>query len=238
MPRLNRNSQSLYDEHAASWWDEPQKFQRSLKLLVRPRLQYFEGIAPGWQGLDVLDLGCGGGYMSAALAERGAYVVGIDPSSASLQAARLHAAQAGLAIDYRQGIGEAIPAADRAFDRLVCVDVLEHVQDVAKVLAEVRRVLRPGGLFLFDTVNRSLLSSFLTVTVAEDILRIIPRGTHDPQKFIKPVELQRRLEMLGFTVGRTKFAGMGPVGINRRGDLVFGLLPLTWLVYLGFAVLK
>jgi len=204
---------------------------------VRPRLQYFERLAPGWQGLDVLDLGCGGGYMSEALARRGANVVGVDPSGASLQAARLHAAQAGLAIDYRQGVGEAIPAADRSVDRLVCVDVLEHVQDVQKVLAEVRRLLRPGGIFLFDTVNRNLLSSFLVVTMAEDLLRIIPRGTHDPQKFIKPVELQRRLEMLGFTVDRSKFRGMGPVGINRRGDLTFGLLPVTWLVYLGFAVL-
>ena len=204
---------------------------------MRPRLQYFERLAPGWQGLDVLDLGCGGGYMSEALARRGANVVGVDPSGASLQAARLHAAQAGLAIDYRQGVGEAIPAADRSVDRLVCVDVLEHVQDVQKVLAEVRRLLRPGGIFLFDTVNRNLLSSFLVVTMAEDLLRIIPRGTHDPQKFIKPVELQRRLEMLGFTVDRSKFRGMGPVGINRRGDLTFGLLPVTWLVYLGFAVL-
>ncbi len=90
---------------------------------------------------------------------------------------------------------------------------------------------------MFDTVNRSLLSSFLAVTVAEDFLRIIPRGTHDPQKFIKPAEMQRYMVRLGFKVDRGKFMGMGPVGINRRGDLMFGLLPVTWLVYLGFAVL-
>ncbi len=232
---MNRNDQSLYDDHAASWWEQPLRFQRSLKLLVKPRLQYFEQVAPGWQGLEVLDLGCGGGYMTEALSERGARLVGVDPSAASLEAARRHAVQAGLAIDYRQGIGEAIPAADRSMDRLVCVDVLEHVQDLGQVLKEIRRVLRPGGLFLFDTVNRSLFSSFLTVTVAEDILRIIPRGTHDPKKFIKPHELQHSLERLGFLVDPQKLKGMGPVGINRRGDIVFGLIPLTWLVYLGYA---
>jgi 2-polyprenyl-6-hydroxyphenyl methylase / 3-demethylubiquinone-9 3-methyltransferase len=233
---LNRNDQSLYEDHAQSWWEEPLRFQRSLKLLVRPRMQYFERVTPGWQGLDVLDLGCGGGYMTEALAQGGARLVGVDPSSASLDAARRHSAKEGLEIDYRLGVGEAIPIPDHSADRVVCVDVLEHVQDVEKVLGEVRRVLRSGGIFLFDTVNRNRLSVFLTVTMAEDILRIIPRGTHDPRKFIKPKEMQIYLEMLGFTVDRKKFAGMGPVGISRRGDLVFGLLPVKWLVYLGYAM--
>lgn len=232
---MNRNDQSLYDDHAASWWEQPVRFQRSLKLLVKPRLQYFEQVAPGWQGLDMLDLGCGGGYMSEALAERGAHVVGVDPSAASLEAARRHAAQAGLRIDYRLGIGEAVPAANGSMDRVVCVDVLEHVQDLSKVLSEIRRVLRPGGIFLFDTINRSWLSGFLTVGIAEDLLRIIPRGTHEPKKFIKPHELHHSLNRLGFTVDPKKFTGMGPVGINRRGDILFGLIPLTWLVYLGYA---
>ena len=212
------------------------RFQRSLKLLVKPRFQYFEQVAPGWQGLDVLDLGCGGGYMSEALAERGARVVGVDPSAASLEAARRHTAQAGLRIDYRLGVGEAIPAADRSMDRVICVDVLEHVQDLGKVLSEIRRVLRPGGIVLFDTLNRSWFSGFLTVEIAEDLLRIIPRGTHDPKNFIKPHELQHSLERLGFLVDPNKFKGMGPVGINRRGDILFGLIPLTWLVYLGYAI--
>ena len=212
------------------------RFQRSLKLLVKPRFQYFEQVAPGWQGLDVLDLGCGGGYMSEALAERGARVVGVDPSAASLEAARRHTAQAGLRIDYRLGVGEAIPAADRSMDRVICVDVLEHVQDLGKVLSEIRRVLRPGGIVLFDTLNRSWLSGFLAVEIAEDLLRIIPRGTHDPKNFIKPHELQHSLERLGFLVDPNKFKGMGPVGINRRGDILFGLIPLTWLVYLGYAI--
>ena len=101
------------------------------------------------------------------------------------------------------------------------------------MLAEIRRVLRPGGMFLFDTINRNPLASFLIVTMAEKVLRLLPRGAHDPAMFIQPEELVRNLRAAGFDVGR--FVGMGPWGLNRRLEFVFALLPTTAIQYLGYA---
>ena len=116
---------------------------------------------------------------------------------------------------------------------MVCVDVLEHVTDLQKVMFEVARVLRPGGLFLFDTINRNPLARLATITVAEDILRLLPRGTHDPAMFIKPAELRTAMGAAGLVPSR--FTGLGPRGVNRRLDLTFGPLPLTAILYIGHA---
>ena len=234
---MQRNDQAIYQDHAETWWDGTKRFQRTLANQVRPRLIYFDRVAPDWTGLNVLDLGCGGGFMAEPLAQRGAHVTGVDPSAASLEAARKHAETQGLDIAYRQGVGEVIPLDLNSMDRVVCVDVLEHVQDIDKVLSEVRRVLRPNGLFLFDTVNRNWLSRLLAVNMVEDVLRVIPRNTHDADKFIRPAELRRKLESNGFTV-KQNFVGMGPVWVNRRLDFVFGITPFKWIMYLGYAIAR
>jgi len=115
---------------------------------------------------------------------------------------------------------------------------LEHVQDVEKVLIEVHRVLRPQGIFFFDTVNRNWLSRFIVITLAENILKALPQGAHDAAKFIRPIELQRQLEKIGFTVDPGTFAGMKPVRLDQRQDLVFELSPVTWTLYLGYAIVN
>ncbi|PWR03610.1 3-demethylubiquinone-9 3-O-methyltransferase [Meridianimarinicoccus roseus] len=227
-----RNDQSIYDTHADRWWSDEVRWVRTLKNMVPGRLSWFDKFAD-WEGRKVLDLGCAGGFMAEALAQRGAEVTGIDPSTGAIGAARAHAAQAGLAVKYDVGQGEALPYDDGTFDRVVCVDVLEHVGDLGAVLDEVRRVLRPGGLFLFDTINRNPLARFAVVTMAEGVLRLLPRGTHDPAMFIKPGELRAALEARGFGVG--PMTGLGPRGVNRRGDPVFGRLPGTALLYMGTA---
>ena len=127
----------------------------------------------------------------------------------------------------------ALPYDDASFDAVVCVDVLEHVADLGRVLAEVARVLRPGGLFLFDTINRNPIARLATITVAEDLLRLLPRGTHDPAKFIKPRELRAEMQGAGLVPGAV--TGLGPRGINRRFDLTFGPMPLTAILYMGIA---
>lgn len=233
---MKRNDQTLYQDHAQTWWDNPQRFQRLLANQEPPRLAYFDRIALHWQGLAVLDLGCGGGFTAEALARRGAKVIGVDPSTASLEAAHRHARAAGLEIKYTTGVGESIPLAAHSVDQVVCVEVLEHVDDLPQVLREVHRVLRPQGVFFFSTVNRNWLSILLTITIAENILRLIPRGTHQAARFTHPVEMQQHLERAGFSVNPDEFMGMGPVGINRRLDFVFGLLPVTWIMYLGAAI--
>jgi len=227
-----RNDLTIYDHAAAQWWSDDIRWVRTLKNLVPGRLSWMDRQID-WQGKAVLDLGCAGGFMAEALEDRGATVTGIDPADQAVDAARAHASANGRGITYDIGVGEALPYADAAFDAVVCVDVLEHVQDLAQVLAETARVLRPGGLFLFDTINRNILARFVTITIAEDILRILPRGTHDPALFIKPAELCAAMRGAGLEPGA--FTGLGPRGITRRGDLTFGPLPLTTVQYMGFA---
>ena len=226
------NDLTIYDKVAPQWWSDEIRWVRTLKNLVPGRLSWMDRQID-WTGKQVLDLGCAGGFMAEALVERGAKVTGIDPAKDAIAAARAHAGTNGLDISYDIGVGEALPYRDAAFDAVVCVDVLEHVQDLQKVVAEVARVLRPDGLFLFDTINRNPLARLATITIAEDILRLLPRGTHDPAMFIKPKELRETLIRSELIPG--PITGLGPRGINRRGDLTFGRLPMTTVIYMGTA---
>ena len=227
-----RNDLTIYDSVADRWWSDDLRWMRTLKNLVPGRLGWFDRQID-WRGKAVLDLGCAGGFMAEALDARGARVTGIDPAAEAVAAARAHAEAQGRAIAYDVGVGEDLPYADAAFDAVVCVDVLEHVRDLGQVLAEVSRVLRPGGLFLFDTINRNPLARLATITIAEDVLRLLPKGTHDPALFITPRALRAGLAGAGLAPGA--FTGLGPRGVNRRGDLIFGRLPFTGVLYMGVA---
>lgn len=232
MAARQRNDLAIYDAVADRWWSDEVRWVRTLRNLVPGRLAWFDRHAD-WDGRDVLDLGCAGGFMAEALAGRGARVTGIDPAGEAIAAARLRAERMGQVIRYDVGVGEALPYPDAAFDRVVCVDVLEHVQSLPQVLAETVRVLRPGGLFLFDTINRNPIARLVTITLAEDVLGLLPRGTHDPDLFIRPGELRAAIEGAGLVAGPMK--GLGPRGIDRRCDFVFGPLPLKSVLYMGIA---
>ncbi|UTH49591.1 3-demethylubiquinone-9 3-O-methyltransferase [Loktanella salsilacus] len=227
-----RNDLTIYDKVADRWWSDGIRWVRTLKNLVPGRLKWFDRHID-WQGKDVLDLGCAGGFMAEALAERGAHVTGIDPASDAIDAARDHARAGKLRIAYDVGVGEALPYDDASFDAVVCVDVLEHVADLHRVLSEIARTMRPGGLLLFDTINRNPLARFASITIAEDMLRLLPRGTHDPAMFIKPKELRAAFQGVGLVPG--PITGLGPRGLNRRLDLTFGPLPSTAILYMGIA---
>ena len=231
MPR-QRNNLELYNDVAADWWSDDVRWIRTLKNMVPGRFTYFDAKV-AWRGKTVLDLGCAGGFMSEALDDRGAVVTGIDPAEDAIAAACAHAGSGGRRIRYDVGVGEALPYGDASFDAVVCVDVLEHVADLAQVIREIARVLKPGGVFCFDTINRNPLASFAVVTMAEDVLRLLPRGTHDPAMFIKPQELLDELQCSGLAPG--PITGFGPRGINRRGDPTFGRLPFTGIIYMGVA---
>jgi ubiquinone biosynthesis O-methyltransferase len=228
-----RNDLSIYDTHAESWWTGETRWLRLLQNMVPARLAYFTPIVGDWRGKTVLDLGCGGGFMSEALAQHGANVIGVDPSQPAITIARKHAQATGLAIDYHVGAGESLPIAENSVDIVLCVDVLEHVRDLDVVLDEVRRVLKPGGLFLFDTINRTWLARLVVVIFGETVLRLLPQGTHDSALFITPAELTAKLQQRQFTVA--PLAGFGPNGLNRRFDLTFGALPTTMITYIGHA---
>lgn len=229
-----RNDLELYNRVAADWWSDEVRWIRTLKNMVPGRLSYFDTLVD-WRGKDVLDLGCAGGFMSEALAARGARVTGMDPAGDAIAAAKAHSAGQTPALDIRYdvGVGEALPYQDASFDRVVCVDVLEHVEDLAQVCSEVSRVLRPGGAFLFDTINRNILARLAVITAAEDVLGLLPKGTHDPAMFIKPNELHRAVADAGLTMHA--ITGLGPRGINRRLDPTFGRLPFKAVLYMGHA---
>lgn len=231
---ITRNDLALYDHAAGDWWSGETRWIRTLQNMVPARLAFFEREIGGWTGLNVLDVGCAGGFMAEAIAARGASVRGVDPARQAIIAAQRHASGTSLRVSYDVGVGENLPYPDAVFDRVVCVDVLEHVGDVNGTIAEIARVLKPGGHFLFDTINRNAMARFVAITVAEDMVGILPRGTHDPHLFIKPRELRALLAAHGFAVG--VFAGLGPVGLNSRFDPVFGTLPFTTVSYMGTAV--
>lgn len=231
-PNVTRNNLAIYDQFADDWWSEKVRWIRTLKNLVPGRLTWFDQHID-WVGKDVLDLGCAGGFMSEALSRKGATTTGIDPALQAIRVAKKRAETTGQSVRYDVGFGEALPYEKCSFDAVVCVDVLEHVSDLGKVLAEVERTLRPGGVFLYDTINRNLLARFAAISMAENILKILPQGTHDPEMFIKPKELHKALKNAGLVSGPT--TGLGPRGLNRRGDFVFGPLPITSVIYMGIA---
>ncbi len=204
-----KNDLEFYDENAGNWWDEKAKIY-ALYHLNKPRFEFFDRHASNWQGLKTLDVGCGGGFSCEFMAERGAVVSGIDRSQKCVLAARNHAARSGFEIDYRQGFAENMPYADNTFDVVICVDVLEHVADYKKVVSEVHRILKPGGLFFFDTINRTFSSQFVMIWLMENVLQEIKRGVHDWEKFITPEELSLVMRDTGF--GNVEIKGFDMFG--------------------------
>ena len=216
---MERNNLAFYDQQAAQWWSETATIF-PLSKLNPLRFQYFDRVIPQWRRLRVLDVGCGGGYTCEFLAQRGAIVTGIDPSAACIEVAKAHSLAMGLTIDYHVGMGESLPFADNCFDAVVCVDVLEHVQSPAVTVTEISRVLQPGGLFCFDTINRTWQSRWLMIWLLEDLLRQIPRGIHDWHKFVTPEELHQQLMQVGFSE------------VTMQGFDLFGRNPLAQMTNL------
>lgn len=175
---------------AQSWWD-PAGPSRPLHELNPLRLRYIEQAAP-LRDASVLDVGCGGGILSEAMANRGAQVLGIDLSQAVLDVAELHALEAKLAIQYRAVAAEELAAAQPdSFDLVTCMEMLEHVPDPAATLAALAKLVKPGGDVIVSTLNRKPLAFAVAILGAEYITRMLPRGTHEYLKFIRPSELAR-----------------------------------------------
>jgi len=219
---MKKNDLKFYDIYADKWWNPKEKFY-TLYHINKPRFEFFDRYVSNWQGLKALDVGCGGGFSCEFMAARGVLVSGIDQSAKCIQAAQKHAESSGFNIDYRQAVAENIPDGDATFDVVVCVDVLEHVENVEQVISEVYRVLKPDGLFLFDTINRTFKSKLVMIWLLENILRQIERGVHDWNKFIQPEELTEWLDAAGFK------------NIDIKGFDIFGEgLKLNLFYYLDY----
>ena len=195
---MKRNDLEFYDQIAKKWWQPNAKIY-ALQHLNPLRFQYFDRHIANWSNLRVLDVGCGGGFSCEFIAARGAQVFGIDQSQNCIATAQAHAAASGFEINYEYGFAECLPYPANYFDVMLCVDVLEHVAQLKQTIAEIHRVLKPGGMFCFDTINRTFRSQIIMIWLLEEILQEIPLGIHDWKKFIKPEELKSLMQHSGFT---------------------------------------
>ncbi len=185
-----------FGDLAHRWWDPNSEF-KPLHDINPLRLDWIDG-AIGLPGKRVLDVGCGGGLLSEGMAVRGAEVTGIDLSERPLGVARLHLLESGQKVDYRkisaEQMAEEMPG---AFDAVTCLEMLEHVPDPASIVESCARLVKPGGQVFFSTINRNPKAYLLAVIGAEYVLQMLPKGTHDFAKFIKPSELTRWCKQSG-----------------------------------------
>ncbi|MGF7236889.1 MAG: bifunctional 2-polyprenyl-6-hydroxyphenol methylase/3-demethylubiquinol 3-O-methyltransferase UbiG [Frankia sp.] len=249
----------VYDRLGATWWD-PANPLVFLHSATAGRFSYFHDVLVGRLarsagGLRALDIGCGGGFLAERFARSGCRVLGVDPSEVSVTTARRHAASEGLDIAYCVGVGERLPAGDACVDVAYCCDVLEHVANVDRVIAEIARVLKPGGVFFFDTLNRTWASKLVAIKIAQEWrpTRLVDFALHDWSMFITPAELADALgrhgmhggEVVGFGPRARPTAVFGGLIRLRAGRISYGELGRvmklgrvrnTWVSYMGFAL--
>lgn len=212
-----------FEAMAAEWWDLDGKF-KPLHMLNPCRLDYItQQIAAEFgrdlatdrpfEGLRLLDIGCGGGLLCEPMVRLGATVVGADAAARNIPVARIHAEQSGLEIDYRHTTAETMAADGEVFDVVLNMEVIEHVADPAAYLAAVHALMKPGGLHICSTINRNAKSFAMAILGAEYVMRWLPKGTHEWNKFITPDELFALIE------------GAGLTPVDRKG---FQFNPITW----------
>lgn len=226
-PSLDAEEVGRFDRQATAWWD-PNGVFGPLHQMNPVRVDYIrrrvaaardlpaDGARP-LAGLRAVDVGCGGGLLSEALARLGAEVVGIDAGSEAIATAAAHAADSGLAIDYRVATAEELAAAGERFDLVCALEIVEHVADVDAFLGAVAALARPGGQLFLSTLNRTPKSFALAIVAAEYVLRWVPRGTHDWRRFPRPSELSAGLRRHGLAVA--DLSGMVYSPLSRSWSL-------------------
>lgn len=229
----------IYDELAQTWWDE-NEFLHLLKVMVNPwRVPYFKRAMMKHFGQELglvrlLDIGCGGGLLTEEFASLGCQVTGIDISPESIAVAQAHAAMSGLSIDYRVGSGTSLPFDNESFDAVSCCDVLEHIRDWKQVIAEAARVLVPGGLFCFDTINRTLKSRLTFIYGLQELplTALMPADTHVWEMFIRPDEISAALrengmqieDLKGGKIAKNPLATLWDIRQQKQGRITFAEL--------------
>ncbi|ANI31488.1 3-demethylubiquinone-9 3-methyltransferase [Yersinia entomophaga] len=188
-PNVDESEIAKFEAVASRWWDLEGEF-KPLHRINPLRLNYILQRADGIFGKKVLDVGCGGGILAESMAREGAVVTGLDMGTEPLQVARLHALETGVKLDYVQETVEShAEAHPQQYDVVTCMEMLEHVPDPASVIRACARLVKPGGHVFFSTINRNTKSWLMAVVGAEYILKMVPKGTHDSKKFIRPSEL-------------------------------------------------
>jgi 2-polyprenyl-6-hydroxyphenyl methylase / 3-demethylubiquinone-9 3-methyltransferase len=224
---------------AEEWWDPTGKFA-PLHQLNPVRIGYLrDRAAAHWQrdalsgsplaGLDLLDIGCGGGLLSEPMTRLGAKVTGIDAAQRNIATAALHAEGQGLAIDYRATTAEALAASGKHYDIVLALEIVEHVADVELFLKCCSQLVKPGGLLFLSTLNRTAKAWMLAIAGAEYVLRWLPRGTHDWKKFLKPSEVVRGLR--GGDIEAREIVGVVYSPLSRAWSLNRSDLDVNYMLY-------
>ena len=229
----------IYDDLAQTWWDE-REFLHLLKVMVNPwRVPYFSEVLTRTYGqnlrqIRLLDIGCGGGVLTEEFAALGCQVSGVDISPQSIAVAQAHAARSGLSIEYKVSSGTSLPFAENRFEAVSCCDVLEHIHDWKQVIAEAARVLVPGGLFFFDTINRTPQSRVTFIFGLQEfpLTSLMPPDTHIWNMFITPDEIKDALEkqgmrvedLMGGKIARNPLATLWSVLQQKTGKITFAEL--------------
>ncbi len=232
---VKRSQEEIFSNY--SWWEQGCMLLR----INKERCDYIELRVDRVFGREalrqqvILEVGCGGGLICEELAQRGAMTIGIDPVEEAIQTARLHTRESGMGqnVAFVHGYAESLPFASGSFSVIVCLDVLEHVADLPKTLSEISRVLAPGGIFIFDTINRTFLSRLAVIWIGERFFQkygLVP-GLHEYRKFIRPAELQTQIKATGLQI--EEVVGFTPHIINGRLTLSPGWFKSV--SYIGYA---
>jgi 2-polyprenyl-6-hydroxyphenyl methylase/3-demethylubiquinone-9 3-methyltransferase len=224
---IDRSEQEKFDAIASGWWDPDGPF-RPLHDLNPARLKFVADRAE-LDGARAIDVGCGGGILAESLADEGAKVTGIDVAPRVLATARLHLHESGHDVEYREVTVEAMAEeASGGFDVLTCMEMLEHVPDPASVIDATARLLKPGGQAFYSTLNRTPLAFALGIVGAEHVLRLLPRGTHRYDRFIRPSELSAWLRRAGLEVRDITGLHYNPL---TRSVMLGGNVAVNYLVH-------
>jgi 2-polyprenyl-6-hydroxyphenyl methylase/3-demethylubiquinone-9 3-methyltransferase len=186
---FDQNELNKFDQQAAHWWDKNGSM-KSLHDINPIRLRFIQQHVGKLEELAILDIGCGGGILSESLAQLKAHVTGIDANQSLIQVAKLHAAETNTTIHYETCLAENFGLNGQTFDVITCMELLEHVPDPEALIKTLSQLLKPNGKIFFSTINRHPIAFFNALVMAEHVLKLLPKGTHEYKRFIKPSELQ------------------------------------------------
>ncbi len=225
---VDRAEIAKFEALASRWWDRDSEF-KPLHAINPLRANWVDQRAPVAER-QLLDVGCGGGIFSESMAQRGAAVTGIDMGEAPLAVARLHLLESGLEVDYQRSTAEQFAAAHPArFDVVCCLEMLEHVPDPAAVIAACAALTKPGGDLFFSTINRNPKSYLFAIVGAEYLLQMLPKGTHEYSKFIRPAELAGWVRSAGLEL--VEMTGMLYNPLTKQYKLKAGDVDVNYLVH-------